>query len=127
MKALRVLIVEDDPMLGLLFTEMFEAMGHVVCAIETSETEAVASAARFNPDLMIVDAHLETGNGVCAVEQILQTGFIPHIFITGNVAKLGALGPAAVVLEKPFTEAGLTRAIEQALDANAAPCAQIVG
>ena len=58
-------------------------MGHVVCAIEATEAGAVAAAAQFGPDLMIVDAQLRDGSGVIAVEEILQTGFIPHVFVSG--------------------------------------------
>jgi DNA-binding response OmpR family regulator len=56
MQTLRVLVVEDDPMIGMLLAEMLEAIGHDVCAIETIEAAAVAAAARYRPDLLIVDA-----------------------------------------------------------------------
>jgi hypothetical protein len=51
---------------------------------------------------MIVDAQLREGSGVSAVEQILRTGFIPHILVSG--AKVQALRAGAVLIDKPFFE-----------------------
>ena len=121
MQALRVLVVEDDPMIGMLLAEMLEAMGHDVCAIETTEAAAVTAAAQYRPDLMVVDARIDDGSGVSAVDRILRTGFVPHLFISGNISNIRALRPDAVVLEKPFRELELTRAIQRAIDIAATP------
>jgi DNA-binding response OmpR family regulator len=58
MKALRVLVIEDDALIAMLLAELLAAMGHEVCATAYSEAEAVIAAARYDPDLMIVDATL---------------------------------------------------------------------
>ena len=121
MQALRVLVVEDDPMIGMLLAEMLEAMGHDVCAIETTEAAAVTAAAQYRPDLMIVDARIDDGSGASAVDKILRTGFVPHLFISGNISNIRALRPDAVVLEKPFREAELTCAIQRAIEIAATP------
>ena len=121
MQALRVLVVEDDPMIGMLLAEMLKAMGHDVCAIETTEAAAVTAAAQYRPDLMVVDARIDDGSGVSAVDRILRTGFVPHLFISGNISNIRALRPDAVVLEKPFRELELTRAIQRAIDIAATP------
>jgi DNA-binding response OmpR family regulator len=119
MKALRVLLVEDDAMLGTLLAEMLEELGHDVCAIAASEAAAVTAAARHRPDLMIVDARLGAGSGVSAVEEILRTGFVPHLLMSGNISRVQALRPGAVILQKPFQQGDLARAIQRALDAAA--------
>src|SRR5271170_7746727 len=82
MKTLSVLVVEDDPIVGALLGETLEAMGYSVCAIEETEADAVNSAARCHPDLMIVDVRLGDGNGVSAVEEITRAGPIPHVFVS---------------------------------------------
>jgi DNA-binding response OmpR family regulator len=64
MKALRVLIVEDDALIGILLAEMLAEMGHVVCAIETTDADAVTAAVRCRPDLIIADVQLGDGSGV---------------------------------------------------------------
>jgi two-component system, response regulator PdtaR len=119
MKALRVLVVEDEVLIGMLLADTLGAMGYEVCAIEATETGAVAAAARCNPDLMIVDARLRDGSGVSAVEEILRTGWVPHVFVSGETSTILALRPGAIVIQKPFREMDLSRAIQRALDAAA--------
>lgn len=121
MKALRVLVVEDDALIGELLTEMLDGMGYDVCAMECTEADAVAAAARCEPDLMIVDVRLRDGSGVAAVEEILCAGPIPHVFVTGDTSRILALRPGAVVIPKPFREADLARAIQHALRAIVVP------
>ncbi len=70
MTQLRVLVVEDDALIGLLLADVIAEMGHDVCAIESTEAGAIAAAARYKPGLMIVDAGLRSGNGVSAVAEI---------------------------------------------------------
>ena len=115
MKKLRVMIVEDDALIASLLGELIEALGHRVCAIESSERGAVAFARRSRPDLMIVDAHLQDGSGIGAVEAI--TGFdpIPHIYVTGDAKAVRSLKPHATVLQKPYFERDLVTAIQSAL------------
>ena len=112
---LRVLVVEDDALIGMLLGDMLEMMGHEVCAIETTQAGAVAAAARCLPDVMIVDAQLGTGSGIAAVDDIIARRPVPHVFATGDVRAVRAIRPRAVVLEKPFTEASLASAMTQAL------------
>jgi two-component system, response regulator PdtaR len=114
-KAARVLVVEDDAMIGMLLADMLEQMGHGVCAIEVTEADAVNAAVQYGPDLVIVDERLRDGSGVSAVEEMLRTGPVPHVFITGDTSRVKALRPDAVVMQKPFREADLARAIQRAL------------
>jgi len=115
MRAVSVLVVDDDAVIGALIAEMLEEMGYAVCAVEATEADAVAAAARCHPDLMIVDARLGEGSGVSAVDEILRSRFVPHLFISGNRARVVALKPAAIVLQKPFNEGELMHAIRRAL------------
>ena len=117
MDALNILVVEDDAMVAELLAEVIAELGHRVCAIEATETGAVAAAARHKPDLMIVDARLGQGSGLAAVATILATGPIPHIFVSGDIAGILALRPGAVTLQKPYTEAALLVAMRHALAA----------
>ncbi|HVT27262.1 MAG TPA: response regulator [Lacipirellulaceae bacterium] len=117
MKALRILVAEDDAMIAMLLADVFAGMGHDVCAIEATEAGAVAAAVRCRPDLMIVDARLGVGSGSAAVDEILRTGFVPHVFISGDISTVRALRPGAVAIQKPFDDSVLVRAIQRALDA----------
>ena len=115
MKALQILVVEDDSLIAMLLVETLAEMGHGVCAVEATEAGAVRAALRCRPDLIIVDAQLSQGNGISAVDEILRSGFVPHLFITGDAKKILAQRLDAVALEKPFRETELAQAIERAI------------
>jgi CheY-like chemotaxis protein len=117
MKALRVLVVEDDALIGLLLGELLAGMGHKVCAIAATEADAVSAAIRYRPDLIVVDAGLGRGSGISAIDEILRAGSLAHVFISGDADMVRAHRPEAVILKKPFWKAELVKAIEVALDA----------
>jgi DNA-binding response OmpR family regulator len=119
-RALRILLVEDDGMVGMFLGMTLEQMGHEVCAVETTEAGAVASAARLRPDLMIVDVGLSAGDGAAAVERILIQGPVPYVFASGDLSKVRAHLPNAVMIQKPYDDTDLACAIEKAMAADPA-------
>jgi CheY-like chemotaxis protein len=114
MPALRIMIVEDDPVLSGLLAELLGAMGHSVCATEATEAGAAAAAAASLPDLILVDVRLSEGSGVAAMSAILRARTVAHVYVTGAALSPEGLAPGAVVLRKPFSEALLARAIDRA-------------
>jgi CheY-like chemotaxis protein len=125
MKALLILVVEDDAMVAMVLAELLEMLGHSVCAIAATQADAVAAASRFLPELMIVDAQLRVGSGLDAVDQI-QGGRqlqgrqqVAHLFVSGDALRIRTLRPNATVIQKPYFERDLTYAIQRALDAAA--------
>ena len=112
---LRIIVVEDDALIGMLLAEMLVEMGHDVCAIEETEEGAVASAALCHPDVMIVDAWLGDGSGISAIDKILAIGAMPHVFVSGDLARVRKLRPDSVMVQKPYREAELANAIHQAI------------
>jgi CheY-like chemotaxis protein len=117
MRTLRVLVVDDDVMIGTLLAEMLSDMGHV-CSIECTEAGAVATAARWRPQLMIVDVKLGVGSGIAAVEAITrdERAAIPHVFISADITGVLAVRPDAVAIRKPFREPELVLAMRHALE-----------
>jgi len=112
---MRILVVEDEALIGLLLAEVLTDLGHDVCGIEVTEAGAVMAAARCGPDLMIVDVWLADGNGISAIAEILRAGPMPHFFVSGDVAAARSLKPDAEVVQKPFREQELVQAIARAL------------
>jgi len=117
MQPLRVLIVEDDAVIGVLLAELVRGMGHEVCDTAATEAAAVTAAERFAPDLMIVDARLGRGSGIAAVDEILRAWPVAHFFLSGDAEGVRNRRPGAVVVRKPFRIADLARAIDLALAA----------
>lgn len=118
---LQIMLAEDEPLIALLLEDLLEAMGHTICAVETTEAGVVATGQRTMPDLIIADCRLREGSGIRAVETILKERFVPHIFMSGDVLRPDALDPAAVILRKPFFDRDLSTAIDKALMFDAAP------
>ena len=115
MKALRTLVVEDDAMIGGLLAETLESFGHTVCAVESNVANAAAAASHWRPDLMIVDVGPGQASGLTAVKEILRSGFVPHVFVTGGTARGLPVGPETVLIRKPFRVSDLEKAIQRAL------------
>ncbi|ACI52057.1 response regulator receiver protein [Gluconacetobacter diazotrophicus PA1 5] len=114
-KALRILIVEDEMLIAMLMAELLSGLGHTVIGVEMTQSGTIAAAAGDRPDLMIVDARLREGSGIAAVAEILRGGFIPHIFVSGDSLRDQVLHPSAIVVEKPFDDIDLVTAIDRAV------------
>lgn len=121
MTAVRILIAEDDAMIAMFLDELLVTMGYAVCAITSTQSRTIAAAVEHSPDLMIIDDGLREGSGVMAVTEILKSGFVPHIFATGNCYQVLKYNPHAIVLQKPYNAQALVRAIERALQPLATP------
>jgi len=113
-----VLVIEDNGLIAMMLAEMLAGMGHDVCATAATEADAVTAASRFKPNLMIVDEGLGRGSGVSAVEQIERAGGpLARVFMSGDAGRVRERIPGAVVVQKPFRQAQLVKAIELALGA----------
>jgi DNA-binding response OmpR family regulator len=117
MKSLRIVVVEDDALIGLFFGMTLEQMGHKVCSIEITEDAAVTAAANLAPDLMILDVKLRDGDGVSAIERILRVGPMPHLLCSGDPTRVTARLPGSQMLQKPFSEDELGVAIARVMQA----------
>ena len=115
MKQLRILVVEDDLLIGPIFAEMLEELGHFVCAVAVDSARALIAATRCHPDLMIVDVRLGDESGIDVVRQILRERLVPHVFVTGDQLDNLSLGPDAIVVQKPFHESDIVAAIDRAI------------
>jgi DNA-binding response OmpR family regulator len=115
MQILRVLIVEDDPLIATLLAQVITELGYEVCGMEATEAGSIETALREKPDLMIVDDGLGEGSGVAAVSQILESAFIPHVFISAHRLSDRLIHPSAVVLQKPFRAKEMIQAINSVI------------
>lgn len=102
MDGLKIVIAEENALIGMDLAELLTELGHHVCALISTETEAVAASARCKPDMMIVDSILANGSGVNAMHRILEQGPMPHFFLADYPSEVFATDPDAVVVTKPF-------------------------
>lgn len=108
----RILIVEDDAIIGMLLEEYVMMMGREPIAVVDGVTPALARIAQGGIDAAIVDIHLANGDNGDPIAAALAEANIPFLVATGGFT--GALGPAwrnRPVLAKPFTLASLSEAL----------------
>ena len=114
----RILIVEDEVIVGLVLGNTVRAMGHEVVAIVGSGRKAVAIAKEEGVDLVLMDVRLSDDvDGIMAAEAINHG--VPIVFHTAYVDKVTidramSLNPIAV-LQKPVGDHTLRSTIERGL------------
>ncbi|MFV3132031.1 hypothetical protein [Niveispirillum sp. KHB5.9] len=113
---LRIVIAEDEPQIALQLSTILHAMGHEICAIVRTTSQAISAAHRFRPDLIIMDAHLPCIPTFIGSAPILRALFVPRLFNDGMPLPRPLVRPDAVVIRKPFRATHLARAIQQAMD-----------
>ena len=116
MRSLRVLIVEDEFFISLHIKQMVQALGHAVVAIVVSADQAVSTAERERPDVVLMDIRLiGQRDGIDAAEEIRRRFGIGSIFVTANTdpqtrQRAQAVHPLGF-LEKPPSEHRLKLAL----------------
>jgi CheY-like chemotaxis protein len=114
----RVLIVEDEMLIGLDLQDIVERLGHDVIGVTATASEAIAAAREERPDLILADIQLADGSsGIDAVKQILSEMNCPVIFITSFPDRLltGERPEPTFLINKPFSEQTVAAAVSQAL------------
>ena len=113
-----VLIVEDEPIIGLDLTRLTRELGHRVNGVAVTRDEAVSMAKTIRPGLLLADIRLADGsNGMDAAADILETLDIPVIFITAFPEHLltGERPEPAFMITKPFRDETVKALIAHAL------------
>jgi two-component SAPR family response regulator len=110
--AKRVLIVEDEMLIGMLLEDMLADIGHAVAATISRVKDALAAVERETFDIAILDVHLHGESAFPVAEALIKRG-IPFVFATGY----GERGlPEAYrdrpVLQKPFAKDDLERVLK---------------
>jgi len=81
----KVLIVEDDLILNLLYESYFDRLGFDTEGELVYAKTAIDLTKELNPDLIVMDITLEGKiNGIEAMQKIRAFSDVPVIYITGN-------------------------------------------
>lgn len=121
MNEMRILIVEDEPILGLELSEVLQRSGYDTLPVVSSGDEVQSAVQMQLPDLIMMDIHIRGGlDGIEAARQLRREFDTPLIFLTAYSDKQ-TLDRAAKVepdgyLIKPFHETELLANIRLALE-----------
>ncbi len=113
-----VLIIEDEPLISMQLEELVSSLGHTISGTAATRGQAAQAVAERMPGLVLADIQLADGSsGLDAVDDILQIGSVPVIFITAYPERLltGDRPEPTYLVTKPFQEATVRTAISQAL------------
>ncbi|GMM61559.1 response regulator [Novosphingobium pituita] len=116
--ATTVLIIEDEPLISMQLEDLVRSLGHDVCGMAATRTQAREIAMSETPGLVLADIQLADGSsGLDAVDDILKLVDVPVIFITAYPERLltGDRPEPTYLITKPFQEATVRAAISQAL------------
>lgn len=118
-----ILLVEDERIISRMLRKMLEECGYNIVDSVASGREAIESAARNNPDLIIMDIMLEDEmDGVEAAAVIIKNHNCPIVFLTGNsdpatLKSAQDINPFEM-LTKPVEKSRLISIVESALRYN---------
>lgn len=101
---MRILILEDEPLLAMLLEESLAELGHEVVASAATVGQALAEIDKTKLDFALLDYTLGDEATSVPVANRLRTQGTPFLYLTGHRSlPLGEDAPAAPLLTKPFT------------------------
>jgi two-component system, NtrC family, response regulator AtoC len=116
----RILVVDDDPAVVAVVTELLSTIGYEVTAA-SGVRSAIALLSRVKPDVVITDSVMEDGEGKELILYLTRYRPRPAIIsMSGNPTEMLFLRASRVlgvkaVLRKPFTRSDLEEALKTAL------------
>jgi two-component system OmpR family response regulator len=111
-----VLIVEDEPDLAGLLSDVLQSVGYDV--VLTTGSRAAARSVEITPAAIVLDYLMPGMNGAEVVDQIraaMPAGAPPIILVTGlsNAKELASTVRAEAYLRKPFDVDSFLRLVDQ--------------
>lgn len=107
----RILIVEDDALIGMLLTDMFEALDLPKPAQAASLREATAFIERETFAGALIDVNLAGEKGWPVAEMMANRG-IPFAFTTGGGSEVPDAFKHVPIIMKPFRLNDIEAAIQ---------------
>lgn len=112
----RILIVEDEPLIGMVLTDYLEDAGCSVAGPAQSADKALQMAGEEPADAALVDGNL-AGRRVDQIVAALKARGIPFAFVTGYGREALPVGfDDAPIVEKPFTQEQVIGTLERLLN-----------
>ena len=112
---LRVLVVEDEPLVAMLAEEMLTDLGHRAAASKHGLKEGLAAVEADAFDLIFLDVNLGGSLSFPIADAAAERG-VPVLFVTGFGREHMERLAGECVLQKPYSTTDLQLAIRNALE-----------
>jgi DNA-binding response OmpR family regulator len=121
LNGLKVLVVEDQPIMAMTLEEMLRAIGCTAVWHASGVTDALAMMRTNRPDCAVVDLYL-SGEPAYPIARWLDSERIPYVFLKGY-GRRTILGDWASrpAIQKPFSVRALQAKLIAALDQHESP------
>ncbi len=117
MNSIRILIVEDEPIIAADMSLILQDLGYDVVGVKYDVPETIAHLENHAVDLLLLDINLDDGQDGIELAQIVNERFqIPFIYLTSHsdsktIARAKETNPLAYLV-KPIDEKDLITTIE---------------
>lgn len=116
LEGLRVLVVEDEPVVAMCLEDMLEALGCATIGPASRLAEGLALAEAGGFDTAILDINLG-GERSTPIAQALRARGVPFAFASGYGSPPEGFGDGVPMIEKPYREAQVAGALERLIQA----------
>jgi response regulator NasT len=118
-RPLRVLIVEDDTLVGMGLQSQLQTLGHTVVGRAGNAAEAQALFKQHGPDLVLMDIRLDSTDGIALATQLMQERRTAMIIVSAYsdpqlIARASEAGVFGYLI-KPVSSESLAAQIEVAV------------
>ena len=123
----KILIVEDESIIAEDISDSLISLGYRITDIVYSGEEAIQSATRLRPDLVLMDVNLQGEiDGITAAEEIRSRFQIPVVYLSAyadenTLRRVNSTKPFGYIV-KPFEEKNLHTTIQIALHRHQHDC-----
>jgi DNA-binding NarL/FixJ family response regulator len=120
MSEIRVLIIEDNPLIATDIEQCLNNINFIVSGIAYDFSEALLQLEESTPDIVLMDINLgDEKDGIDIGKIIHEKYFLPFVYLTSNsdratIERAKITRPAGYII-KPFDEKDLLAALEIAL------------
>lgn len=116
----KILVVEDEPLIGMELQETIEGMGYEVPRVIDSADDIFGAFEEIHPDLVLMDIKLRSFNdGIDAARRIRLFSDVPIIYLTAYTSeetrKCAEATLPSAFLAKPVSESILSKEIRKAI------------
>jgi CheY-like chemotaxis protein len=114
----RVLVVEDESLIGMLTMDMVKELGYATLGPLTNIADAQAVIANSDIDVAVIDLNLN-GQPAYPLAEALQAKGVPFVFVTGYAPdSIDGRFAHVPLIQKPIPREALASALARLVDAS---------